>query len=195
MAVKVSTKKLTGAALLAASAVIMHSMEALLPPLIIGVPVKLGLANIFTLFAVIRLGNGYAAAITVIRCLVSALITGTVSALPFSLTGALCAFFIMAALKKPMQKGLISPVGMSVAGSFMFNIGQIAVSVLTAGRAMLCYFPLMTLFSVPTGIFTGLTVYFINRLTDGKFKHGRNECGKQTEKTLKASQSSSKSVK
>ena len=174
MVINTPAKKLTAAALLAASAVIIHSVEALLPPLIIGVPVKLGLANVFTLFAVIWLGNGYAAAITIIRCLVSTLITGAVSALPFSLTGAILSFFIMAALKKPLNKGLISPVGMSVAGSFMFNLGQIGIGMIAAGRAMLCYFPFMTLLSVPTGIFTGLIVYFINKITEKKPRHEKN---------------------
>ena len=87
-----NTKKLVLAAILTAAAIIMHTVETMLPPLMIGVPVRLGLANIFTLCALILLGAPYALAIAVLRCLVAALITGAVSQLPYSLAGALLSF-------------------------------------------------------------------------------------------------------
>ena len=156
-------KKLALAALLAAAAIIVHTVEALLPPLIPGVPVRLGLANVFTLITLMLLGGPYALAVAVIRCLVSVLITGAVSQLPYSLTGALLSFLAMLSLEPLRRKDRVSAVGESVFGSFMFNVGQLAVGILIIGRAMFYYFPVMSLLSVPTGIFTGLIAHYIGK--------------------------------
>ncbi|MBQ1684280.1 MAG: Gx transporter family protein [Clostridia bacterium] len=157
----VNTKKLVLAAILTAAAIIMHTVETMLPPLMIGVPVRLGLANIFTLCALILLGAPYALAIAVLRCLVAVLITGAVSQLPYSLAGALLSFSAMLMLDGLRRKDRISAVGESVFGSFAFNVGQLAVGILIAGNAMLFYFPIMSLLSVPTGIFTGAAAHYI----------------------------------
>lgn len=159
----IKTSFIAQAALLAALAVIMHCVEALLPPLIAGVPVKLGLANIFTLLAVMRLGNGYAASIVVVRCLLGTLISGSVSSLPYSLVGALLSLLIMVLLEPVRRLDKLSPIGISTASAFMFNIGQLAVGCIAVGKAMLYYFPLMSLLSIPTGVFTGLIAYYIDK--------------------------------
>lgn len=151
-------------ALITAAAVIVHSIEALLPPLIPGVPVKLGLANVFTLAALILLGARYALFTAVLRCLIGVLITGAVSQLPYGLAGALLSFFAMLLLEGARKRGAVSCVGQSVFGAFMFNIGQIAVGVVIVSQAMLWYFPVMSLLSVPTGIFTGLIAHFFVKI-------------------------------
>lgn len=158
---------LTLAAVIAAAAIIMHTVEALLPPLMIGIPVRLGLANIFTLLALILLGAPYAAAVSVVRVLAAVLITGAVSQLPYSMTGAILSFVLMALFDPLRRNGIISAVGQSVAGSFAFNIGQLAVGIIAAGKAMIYYFPYMSLLSVPTGIFTGLAAHFIYKALEG----------------------------
>ena len=163
------TKKLAISALLTAAAIIMHTVESLLPPLIVGVPVRLGLANIFTLLALIELGAPYAAAVAVLRCLVSVLITGAVSQLPYSLAGSVLSFLAMFAADRLRRKERISAVGQSVLGAFCFNIGQLAVGILIAGQAMLYYFPSMSLISVPTGIFTGLVSHYIDHALKKSF--------------------------
>jgi heptaprenyl diphosphate synthase len=157
----VNTRKLVLAAILTAAAIIMHTVESMLPPLMIGVPIRLGLANIFTLVALMLLGAPYALAIAVLRCLVAVLITGAVSQLPYSLTGALLSFLAMLLLEGLRRKDRISAVGESVFGAFAFNVGQLAVGILIAGKAMLYYFPVMSLLSIPTGIFTGLAAHYI----------------------------------
>ena len=70
------------------------------------------------------------------------------------------------ALLLPLQaSGRISAIGLSVAGAFCFNVGQLAVGCLTAGLAMIAYLPWMGLLSIPAGIATGLlTALLIRRL-------------------------------
>lgn len=154
------TRRITLCALITAAAVIVHSIEALLPPIVPGVPVKLGLANVFTLIALIMLGAKYSFITAVLRCIIAVLITGAVSRLPYCLTGAIMSFAVMWLAEKLRRSERISCVGQSVLGAFMFNVGQIAVGILMIGRAMIYYFPLMSLISVPTGIFTGLVAHY-----------------------------------
>ena len=49
-----NAKRIATLALLAAMALAVQSLESLLPPIVPGVPFKLGLANIFTLVALLR---------------------------------------------------------------------------------------------------------------------------------------------
>jgi heptaprenyl diphosphate synthase len=168
------TKKLALAALIAAAAIIVHTVEALLPPLIPGIPVRLGLANVFTLLALMLLGAPYAAAVAIVRCVVAVLITGAVSQLPYSLAGALLSFAAMFMLEPLRCRGRLSAVGESVFGAFAFNLGQLGVGILIAGRAMFFYFPVMSLLSVPTGIFTGLIAHYIFKALSRNFNAEQN---------------------
>ena len=69
-------------------------------PVNLGVPgVKLGLANIVTVFALYRLGTPFALAILVARCLLGAMFAGNVSALLFSLMGGVLAMLVMILLR------------------------------------------------------------------------------------------------
>ncbi len=153
-------RKLTIAAMITAAAIIIHTVETLLPPLIPGIPVRLGLANVFTLLALITLGAPYSFAIAMLRSIVAVLITGAVSQLPYSLCGALLSFLLMLCVDPLRKRGILSAVGQSVCGAFAFNIGQLAVGIIICGKAMLFYFPVMSLLSIPTGIFTGLIAHY-----------------------------------
>ena len=63
--------------MLVAMAAAMHWLEGTMPPLFAGMPgVKLGLANVFTLFALQTLGKGEALLVSVLRCGLGLLLTG-----------------------------------------------------------------------------------------------------------------------
>lgn len=148
-------------AMFAALAIIMHSVESLLPPLIAAVPVRLGLANIFSLAALLMFGRLSCLLVTCLRCCVGALIAGSMTSFIYSITGGLLSFLIMALLSARQLCGRISPIGISVAGAFAFNAGQLAVGILLVGKATLLYFPTMSILSIPTGLFVGLISMFI----------------------------------
>ena len=172
---RIDIRSLTTAALITSAAIIIHTVESMLPPLIPGIPVKLGLANVFTLLALISLGAPYAAAVAVLRCLVGSLISGAVSQLPYSLCGAILSFLFMLAADHFRKRGSISAVGQSVLGSFAFNLGQLAVGIVIVGKAMFYYFPVMSLLSIPTGIFTGLAAHYASLLL---LRSSNNKTGK-----------------
>ena len=81
---KLTTKQLTLCALLTAMALALSYLENLFPlSLAIPIPgVKLGLANIVTVFALYAMGPGQALLILLARCFLGALFAGNMNALP-----------------------------------------------------------------------------------------------------------------
>lgn len=153
---KLTTKQLTLCALLAAMALALSYLENLFPlSLAIPVPgVKLGLANIVTVFALWALGPGQTLLILLARCFLGSLFAGNLNALIFSLLGGLCALGTMVFLSR--RRGL-SLYGVSVGGAAAHNCGQIAAAVLTLGSAApLYYLPVLLAVSLLTGGLTGL---------------------------------------
>ena len=95
-----NVKKLTTMAMLTAISMIVFLIEAQIP-LPIAIPgVKLGVANVITLFAIWTLGRREAGVILLIRIVLGNLIVGSVMAMLYSLAGGLLSGAVMIALKK-----------------------------------------------------------------------------------------------
>ena len=159
------TKKIALCAILAALALGLSTLESLFPvTLLIPLPgVKLGLANIVTMFALYELGATAALAILVTRCLLGGLFAGSASSLLFSLLGGLCAMAVMIALKRC---NVFSLYGVSVAGAAAHNVGQIAAAVITLGNTMVVsYLPFLLAMALLTGALTGFVVGLLLRAT------------------------------
>ena len=159
---KLSVKRLTLCALLAALALGLSYVEGYFPlTLLIPLPgVKLGLANIVTLFALLQLGAPAAFAVLLVRCLLGAMFAGNVSALLFSLLGGLLAMSLMALLRFTP----LSVYGISVAGAAAHQCGQVAAAMLVLrSTAPLGYLPLLLVVSVFTGAITGLITALLCR--------------------------------
>jgi len=153
---KLTAKQLSLCALLTAMALALSYLENLFPlALAIPIPgVKLGLANIVTIFALYALGAGQALLILAARCLLGSLFAGNMNALIFSLLGGLCAMGTMILLSR--LPGL-SVYGVSLGGAAAHNCGQIAAAVLTLGSgAPLYYLPVLLAVSLLTGGLTAL---------------------------------------
>lgn len=95
-----SARHLTRCAVLTALALALSVAEGLVPlALIFPLPgLKLGLANLVTVYALCRLSGREALLILVCRCVLGALVGGRLSALAFSLSGGLLALGVMAVL-------------------------------------------------------------------------------------------------
>ncbi len=153
---RLDTRQLTRCALLTAMALALNYLENFFPlSLAIPIPgIKLGLANIVTLFALYTMGPGPAMAILTARCLLGAMFAGNMNALLFSLLGGLAAMGMMILLSR--LRGL-SVYGVSIGGAAAHNCGQIAAAVLSLGNsAPLYYLPILLLVSLFSGALTGL---------------------------------------
>ena len=164
---KLTTKKLALCAVLTALALGLSTLESLFPvSVLVPLPgIKLGLANIVTVFALYRLGDIPALAILIARCLLGAMFAGNASALLFSLMGGVLAMLIMIVLRR--GRGL-SVYGVSIAGAAAHNIGQIcAAMVVLGGTAVLGYLPVLLGVSLITGTLTGFVASLLFRAMRG----------------------------
>ena len=153
---KLTTKQLTLCAVLTAMALALSYLENFFPlSLAIPIPgVKLGLANIVTVFALYVLGPGQAMLILLARCFLGAVFAGNMNALLFSLLGGVTAMLVMIVLSRSRR---LSVYGVSIGGAAAHNCGQIAAAVLSLGNtAPLYYLPILLGVSLLTGALTGL---------------------------------------
>lgn len=147
--------RLAHCAVLTALALALSMAERMLPlTVLIPLPgLRLGLANLVTVFALCRLSKREALLILVARCLLGAIGGGMLTALAFSLTGGLLAFAAMALL---LRCGGLSLVGVCIAGAAAHNVGQIIAAVAVLGSpAPVVYLPALLLASLATGAVTG----------------------------------------
>jgi len=155
----IKTGKLLRMALLTAVALIIFVIEAQIP-LSVTVPgVKLGLANVVTLYAVFTLGPGPAAMILFCRVFLGSVFSGQMMMFLYSLVGGLLCWCVMSLLKRVMTEKQIWLC--SIFGAVAHNIGQIGVAVaVTETVALAAYLPILVLSGIATGAFTGVAAQF-----------------------------------
>ena len=149
------TKKIARLALLTALALIIFVVELNQPDLVPIPGVKLGLANIITVYAVYKYSAKDVALIVVSRLILGSLICGNFSALMYSSAGAALCLIGMLAFKRfiPLKFIWLS----SIVGAIMHNTGQMIVAVLyTNSFAVAVYYPLLIIAGSIAGAFTGL---------------------------------------
>lgn len=146
---------------LVASASILQIAESLIPHPVPGV--RLGLANMITLVALVRLGFHAAVEITVFRTLVSSFILGTFLSPGFFLSfgGGLASTAVMGAvyrLSSGRKRVYLSLIGVSLLGAFTHNLVQIGLVYLLLIRhaSVLLFLPWLGMSAVVTGWLTGL---------------------------------------
>jgi len=158
-----TTRQLTLCAVLTALALALSYLENLIPlSLLVPLPgVKLGLANIVTVFALYALGPGQALLILIARCLLGAMFAGNLNALLFSLLGGLSAMLVMILLSRSRH---LSVYGVSMGGAAAHNCGQVAAAVITLGTAApAAYLPVLLWISLLTGALTGFVASLLFR--------------------------------
>lgn len=143
--------------MLLALSVALNVIEASLPLFNGYIPgLKIGLANIVTLFIIYQFSLKDAFYIGILRVfLVGILRTGLFSTtFFFSLSGVLLSIICMYLAKNFLK---LSIVGVSIIGSIAHSTGQVISSILLLQMtSMIYYLPWLLLFSIPTGILVGL---------------------------------------
>lgn len=158
------TRRLTQTALLTAIALTIFMVEAQLPALAPVPGIKLGLANIVTVYAIFLLGPADTLAILLCRVFLGSLFAGQLMSMLYSLGGGLSCYIVMLFLRKLLTKRQVWVCG--ILGAIAHNIGQICVAIgMTRTPALLYYLPILMTSGILTGCFTGLGAQFlINRM-------------------------------
>ena len=154
------TKKMTLLALLSAIALTIFMVEAQIPAIIPIPGVKLGLANIVTVFAVFALGAKEGAAVLFVRIFLGAVFAGNFSTIVYSAAGGGCAILVTILLKKILTNKQLWVAG--ALGAAAHSIGQMAMAILLSSTpGLIVYLPVMIVISIITGCFTGLCAQFL----------------------------------
>lgn len=156
------TNRLVALSLLTAIALIIYSIELQLPPLTSLPGVKLGLANMVSLTALILFGKKEALTILLLRIILGSLLTGQMSAIFFSLAGGLLSNLAMIILYS-FFKDRIHLCILSIIGSILHTVGQLCVAALIIENLKIYfYLPFLVISSIITGYFIGLATHFIS---------------------------------
>ena len=148
------TGRIARLALLTAIALTIFMAEAQLP--VIPVPgVKLGLANIVTVYVVFSLGPGDALLVLSGRVFLGAVFSGQMMTLLYSTAGGLLSWCVLCLLRRLLteeQIWLASPVA-----AIFHNLGQLlAAAAVLRSWAVMAYLPYLIIAAVIAGLFTGI---------------------------------------
>ena len=164
-----SVRRLTRCAVLTALALAISVCEGLVPlSILIPLPgLRLGLANLVTVYALCRLSGREALGILVARCLLGAVVGGNLTALAFSLTGGLLALGTMWVL---LRVPGLSLFGVCIAGAAAHNTGQILAAMgVLASPAIAVYLAPLLVVSLFTGAVTGAaSILLVRRVPFGE---------------------------
>ena len=144
--------------LLIALAFVFSYIESLIP-FSVGIPgVKLGLGNLVSIITLYTLGWQAAAAVSLVRVILTGFTFGSMSMMMYGLAGAALSLLVMILSR---HSDLFGITGVSIAGGVAHNIGQIAVAamVLESG-AIFYYLPVLLL----SGSIAGAVIGFLGGL-------------------------------
>ena len=154
------TQKLTTLAMLSAIALTIFMVEAQIPPLVPIPGIKLGLANIVTVFTVFAIGAREGTLVLFVRIFLGAVFAGNFSTIFYSAAGGALAILVTIFLKKLLTRKQLWVAG--VCGAIAHSIGQMAMAILLLGTpSVIVYLPVMIIISIITGLFTGLCAQFL----------------------------------
>lgn len=148
-------RRLATIAILVCNAIIFSLLESFIP-IPIPVPgVKLGLANVITLVAIVFLSFKDVLFIVAVRSLIVSILTRGVLTLAFSLSGGLLSAVVMWVMHKKLSR-FFSIKGTSIAGAVFHNIGQILIASIILREAVIMYYlPVLFISALITGFITG----------------------------------------
>lgn len=154
------TRRMVLLGLLTAIALTIFMLEAQLPAPIPVPGVKLGLANIVTVFTVFLLGSREGVLVLAARVFLGSVFAGNFGTILYSAAGGALAIFVTIGLKKILKENQLWVAG--CAGAVAHSVGQMAVALWVSGTwGLLYYLPILIAVSIVTGLFTGLCAQFL----------------------------------
>lgn len=153
-------KKMTELALLATIALTIFIIEAGIPNPIPIPGVKLGLANIVTVYAIYHYRPSEVFLLVIMRIILGAIFGGNIMALLYSLAGGMLCLVGMLLLCQVIS---VSHLWIcSILGAVFHNTGQLLMAILITGTiGVVAYFPLLLVSGCSAGMFTGLCAQFL----------------------------------
>ncbi len=141
----------------AAAAMILSYVESFFS---LGIPgLKIGLPNVFIVCVLYLYGVWDAAAVSAVRCVLTALLFGSMMSFWYSIAGTILSLTVMALLRRTDR---FSPVAVSVAGGVSHNLAQIGVAIAVTGTEQIAYYlPVLVLGGIAAGTVIGIAAGII----------------------------------
>lgn len=156
------TRRITMLGLLTTIALTIFMIELALPALAPIPGIKLGLANIVTLFILLRFQVRDAVLVLFIRIILASVFAGQMVSFLYSICGGVLCLAVMALVNRLLDKKFIFLT--SVFGAIAHNIGQVLAAYFVLGMSgVFVYVPFLLLSGVVTGLFTGVICYYADR--------------------------------
>ncbi len=154
------TRRLVLMALLTAIALTVFVIENQIPVPVPIPGVKLGLANIVTLVAMVLLSKKEAGAVLLVRVLMGSMFAGSPSTLLFSAVGGFLAYVVMCLAIGFFDRKMLWVV--SALAGIAHNAGQLLTCILVVKTpGVLVYAPVLAISGIVTGVFTGLVAMYL----------------------------------
>jgi heptaprenyl diphosphate synthase len=154
-------KKIIFLSLLVSIGLALSVIESAMPMPVIVPGAKLGLSNMVILVTLVIFGFKEALIVGILKSLVFTLVTGSISSLFYSLSGAILSCILMFLVYKYFPS-IFSLIGVSIFGAVAHNFAQVTIAVIIMNNMKIySYLPILLLTSLFTGYFVGLASIFI----------------------------------
>ncbi len=160
-------QKIIFISLLVAQGVVIGLIENMIPyPFAFAPGAKLGLANLITIIALFTMPKRDSFLLIWLRLILTTLLGGTVSTFLYSMSGSLLSYFGMLLVKQLGPKR-VSIIGISAAGGFSHNVGQlVTASWIAQSWSVMLYLPVLAFFGILSGIAIGIAANYLLQRVD-----------------------------
>lgn len=160
-------QKIIFISLLVAQGVVIGLIENMIPyPFAFAPGAKLGLANLITIIALFTMPKRDSFLLIWLRLILTTLLGGTVSTFLYSMSGSLLSYFGMLLVKQLGPK-CVSIIGISAAGGFLHNVGQlVTASWIAQSWSVMLYLPVLAFFGILSGIAIGIAANYLLQRVD-----------------------------
>lgn len=148
--------------MLAAQAVVISLIERMItPPFAFAPGAKLGLGNLISLIAIFTLPAKDSVKVVALRLLISTFLGGTFSTFLYGFAGTSLSYLGMLAAKQLGPKR-VSPIGISILGGMLHNLGQLIVfATIARSFYVLNYLPILSVTGILSGFLVGLAATYL----------------------------------
>lgn len=148
--------------MLAAQAVVISLIERMItPPFAFAPGAKLGLGNLISLIAIFTLPARDSVKVVALRLLISTFLGGTFSTFLYGFAGTSLSYLGMLAAKQLGPKR-VSPIGISILGGMLHNLGQLIVfATIARSFYVLNYLPILSFTGILSGFLVGLAATYL----------------------------------
>lgn len=158
-------RKLIFLSLLVSVGLGLSIIESMIPLPFIAPGAKLGLSNMVILITLVVFDIKSALTVGTLKSITFTLVTGSVTSLFYSLSGAILSCLVMYMVYKYFSN-IFSLIGISIFGAMVHNFAQVLVASLMMNNfRIFSYLPILQLTGLFTGYFVGLSSkYAVNNL-------------------------------